>query len=131
MKDFVLTKKMLTMGGVFYPTGYAVVMFPSVDDARAVAGELTAVSDDIMLLSPETVLREIGKVDGNDDTPMPDVGTESATVLKYINLARQGHHALMVRTHDADAAERLMVAARKTPFSYAQRYHMLAMEDLV
>lgn len=131
MKDFVLTKKMLTMGGVFYPTGYSVVMFPSEENARSVADEIAGASDEVMLLSPETVLREIGKVDGDDDAPMPDVGTESATVMKYVNLARQGHHALMVRTQDSDSAERLMVAARKTPFSYAQRYHMLAMEDLV
>jgi hypothetical protein len=28
MKHFELTKKMLSMGGVFYPTGYAFIMFP-------------------------------------------------------------------------------------------------------
>ena len=29
MKPFVLQPKMLTMGGVFYPTGYMFVMFPT------------------------------------------------------------------------------------------------------
>lgn len=130
MKKFELTKKMVTMGGVFYPTGYAVVMFPDAEQANQVVQQLGAAADEAMLLDPKTILHDIGKVDGDDDASMPDVGTESATVMKYIALARKGHHALMVPVEDDDETERLMVAVRNTQFSYAQRYRMLAIQDL-
>ncbi|MCY7370550.1 MAG: RNA-binding protein [Polaromonas sp.] len=131
MKPFELTKKMLTIGGVFYPTGHAFIMLPTEAEGQQVAGELGAAADQAMLLDPKTVLRDIGKVDGDDDSAMPDVGTESATVMKYIALARQGHHALMIPVDGDEEKERLMVAVRKTGCSYAQLYHMLAMEDLI
>jgi hypothetical protein len=130
MKDFELTSKMLSMGGVFYPTGYAFIMFPDIEDARQVARELETASNGIMLLTPETILKEIGKVDGLSDVLLPSVGTEGATAQKYVELAQQGHHALMIPVDSEEAAERVMSVVRKLPFSYAQRYHMLVIEDL-
>ena len=131
MKNFELTKDMLTMlQGTFYPTGYAFIMFPEEAQAMQVAGEIGAMADEAMLLSPAVVLREIGKVDGEDGGALPDVGTESATVGKYIDLARKGHHALMIPADKEEDVEQLMVAVRKTPFSYAQKYRTLAIEDL-
>ena len=50
MKNFELTKKMLSMGGVFYPTGYAFIMFPDSEDAKKIAHELETASDGVMLL---------------------------------------------------------------------------------
>lgn len=130
MKDFELTKKMLSMGGVFYPTGYAFIMFPNVEYAKQVARELETASDDIMLLTPASILEEIGKADGHSDLSLPSVGTERATVQKYVELAQQGHHALMIPVDSEEATERVMSVVRKRPFSYAQRYHMLVIEDL-
>jgi hypothetical protein len=130
MKDFELTQKMLSMGGVFYPTGYAFIMFPTKDDAMQVAQEFESANPDVMLLTPQVILSQIGKVDDQSDVPLPSVGTEGATVRKYVDLARQGHHALMVQVDSDEASEELMTATRKRPFSYAQRYRMLAIEDL-
>ena len=133
MKNFELTRQMLTMSGVFYPTGYAFLMFANVADAEQVAHDVDsrAHGDDlVMLLSPETVESDIGKADGTSDVELPSVGTEGATVRKYVDLAREGHWALMVKLASDEEAERLMVAARKASFSYAQRYHLLAIEDL-
>ena len=130
MKEFELTPKMLTLSGVFYPTGYAFIMFPDGENARQAADKVSPISDSVMLLTPATILKEIGKVDGDSHAALPDVGTEGATVQRYVNLARQGHHALMVAMPDARAAERIMLEVRKTSFSFGQRYHMLAIEDL-
>jgi hypothetical protein len=58
------------------------------------------------------------------------VGTEGATVRQYVDLAQQGHHALMIPAPSQDATERIMEVVRKVPFSYAQRYHLLVIEDL-
>ena len=130
MKPFELTKKMLTISGVFYPTGYAFIMFPDAESARQAAENIDPLSETVMALTPEIVLREIGKVDGHSAAALPDVGTEGATVQRYVNLARKGHHALMVAVPDAKAAELVTAEARKYDFSFGQLYHMLAIEDL-
>ena len=122
-----ITSDMFTMGGVFYPKGYAFVMFPTHDQARSVdvAGFEAAV-----LLTPQQVLLDVGQVKGDSDVDLPAVGTEGATVRKYVDLARQGHCALMVKVDSTEETERLMTSARAAGFSYGQRYHFLAMEDL-
>jgi hypothetical protein len=134
MKTFEITSHMFTMSGVFYPKGYAFVMFPNAQDAEQVARELVdslADRGEAVLLSPEAVLRDIGMMDDESTSGnLPSVGTEGATVGKYIDLARQGHHALMVRVHSDVETEQVMQAVRKVPFSYGQRYHFLAIEDL-
>ena len=133
MKTFALEPKMLTLAGIFYPTGYAVIMFPDAQQAQQAARELVSGGYDdeaIMLLTPETILREIGRVDGDSDVDLPSVGTEGATVQKYVKLARQGQHGLMVHAASDKDTERVMSVVRTLPFSYAQKYHMLAMEDL-
>lgn len=132
MKTFELTPKMVTLGGVFYPTGYAVLLFPEADQARQAAEALEAAGfsgDAVMLLPPDTILRDIGKVDG-DSGGMPSVGTEGHTVSKYIALARQGHHGVMVHAPDDEDTQRVLSSLRQLPFTYGQKYHMLAMEDL-
>lgn len=140
MKNFELTTKMQTLSGVFYPNGYAFLMFKNSDDAEQVAREWESqwvdshghnTSDaSVMLLSPQMVLQHIGKVEGDSDIALPSVGTEGATVRKYVDLARLGHCALMIKVKSDQEVETLMTVARKVPFSYGQRYHLLAMEDL-
>jgi len=133
MTKFKLTPDMLTMSGTFYPTGYAFIMFPNAAEAERVAFEIDKTSTpggSLMFLNAATVLREIGKVEGDSDIALPSVGTEGATVHKYVDLARKGHCALMIKVDSDEETERVMQSARSAPFSYGQRYHLLAMEDL-
>lgn len=141
MKTFQLTPDMLTMSGVFYPKGYAFIMFPNADDAVQVAHELDSYLAGhpnkkpeeeavVMLLTPQQVLKDIGKADGESDVELPSIGTEGATVNRYVKLAREGHSALMVKVHSDEETEHIMARVRIVPFSYGQRYHLLAMEDL-
>ncbi|MDP3311097.1 MAG: RNA-binding protein, partial [Polaromonas sp.] len=63
MKTFELTPKMVTMGGVFYPTGFAVLLYPEAEQARQAGEALEAAGfagEAVMLLPPETILRDIG-----------------------------------------------------------------------
>lgn len=135
MKTIEITSSMFTMSDVFYPNGYAFVMFPNAQDAQQVAQELNASmaeNGELLHLSPQAVFRDIGKLAAEESqSDVPSIGTEAATVLKYINLARQGHHALLVRVHSDEETELVMKVVRKVSFSYAQRYHLLAIEDLV
>jgi hypothetical protein len=133
MKKFELTPDMLTMSGTFYPHGYAFIMFPNAMLAERAALEIshiTSPGDPVMFLNAATVLREIGKVEGESDIVLPSVGTEGATVRKYVDLARKGHCALMQKVDSDEETERVMQAARSASFSYGQRYRLLAMQDL-
>lgn len=133
MQAFQMTSKMTTMQGVFYPTGYAIVMFADAENAARAATELEAAgfsSQDIMELTPAVILREIGRVEGDEAVALPSVGTEGATVQKYIHLAREGHHGLMVKAASDTDSACLMDVAGRFAFSYGQKYHMLAIEDL-
>lgn len=134
MQPFLMNSKMTTLQGVFYPTGYAVVMFPDAETARDAATKIEQAGftgQDVMLLTPSVIVRDIGKIeDASSSVPLPSVGTEDATVAKYVNLAREGHHGLMVRAPSDEDAERLMRVVRELPYSYAQKYHLLAIEDL-
>lgn len=133
MKSFELTPDMLTMTGVFYPKDYAFIMFPDAAAAEQAGRDIESnpgTTERVMILSPRMVLKEIGKVDGDSDVNLPSVGTEGATVRKYVDLARKGHAALMVKLDSDDDAKLVMAAARNGAFSYGQRYHLLAMEDL-
>ena len=133
MRAFQLSPKMSTMQGVFYPTGYAFLMFPDAQEAENAARKLEESGfgeQDIMLLTPDVILREIGNIDGESSVALPSVGTEGATVRKYIDFAREGHYALMVRAPSDKDTERVMSVVRELPFSYGQKYHMLAIEDL-
>lgn len=133
MQNFELTNDMLTMSGVFYPKGYALIMFPTPEGAAQVAADVASkhnAGSHVMFLSSAVILKDIGKVDGDSDVELPSVGTEGATVHKYVTLARQGHCALMVKVSSDDETEHLMISARNASFSYGQRYHLLAIEDL-
>jgi len=133
VQAFQMTPKMTSMQGVFYPTGYVFLMFPDAQTAEQAGQALTAAgldTQEAMLLTPQVILQEIGKLDERSTVTLPSVGTEGATVGKYIELARKGHHALMLQSPSDEDTERVIAAVRNLPFSYAQKYHMLAIEDL-
>lgn len=133
MQAFELAPEMLTLSGVFYPTGYVVAMFPGEDDARQVGQsiEQDGLSEKpVMLLSPQQVLEKVVRTVGSADIPLPSAGTEAATVRQYAALAGQGHWALMVHAPDADETEAVMRVVRQAPFSFAEKYRRLVIEDL-
>ena len=133
MNKFELTPDMVTVGGTFYPRGYAFIMFPNSAEAERAAFEIsknTVFGDTVIFLNSVTILRDIGKVEGDSDVVLPSVGTEGATVRKYVDLARKGHCALMVKIDSDEEAEQVMQVARSASFTYAQRYLLLAMQDL-
>jgi len=135
MKHFTLDSHMTAaIGGAFYPTGHSMVMFPSAEDANRVGHALIDGSgfagDEVYLIPPQTVLSQIAPTVEDADAPLPSAGTDGATVRAYTKLAREGHTALLVKTKDEAAAARMMEAVRQVPYSIAQRYRTLVIEDL-
>ncbi len=132
MKPFVMTSSMQSMRGVFYPTGYLFVMLPALHDAQKLAHDLRAsgYSDDLMLLKPETILEEIGHSVREDGNVFPSVGSEAETVRHYCELARKGHFALMIHVPSEKETQKVMETVHKSPFSYAQKYRHLVIEEM-
>ena len=134
MKNFYLEPRMrATIGGAFYPSGYSIVMFPSAEDANRIGHKLIekgVSGDEIYLIPPATLLAEITPTVTEADDPLPSAGTDAATVRAYTKLAREGHTALLVKTRNEDEANRVMELVRTVPYSIAQRYRTLVIEDL-
>lgn len=134
MKPFELRPNMLTMSGVFYPTGYMFLMFPTEKEARD--AEL-ALEDDgypgesISLLTPRDIHEKVARTVGGADIPMPSAGTEADTVRRFVDLASQGHHALMIHAPSAKQTEHVMDVLKDANISYGQKYRHFVIEDLV
>ena len=132
MQNFELTRSMLTMGGAFYPTGYVFAMFPRQEDARQVVSQLSNETREkpTLLLTAQSVLDNLPHTTAAADLPLPSVGVEAASVRQYVDLARQGHCALMVYASKAKESEAVMAIIRGVPFSCAKKYRTLVIEDL-
>lgn len=134
MKHFELESSMMTLGGVFYPTGYMVLMLPSEQEARAAATKLEeggVAGEKVSLLTPELIQEKIARTVGTADIPLPSAGTEADTVRRFAQLASQGHHALLVHAPHAEESDRVMELLKGCPISYGQKYRQLVIEDLV
>jgi len=133
MKPFTLEPSMTTLGGVFYPTGHMVLMFATEQNARTAARKLEEEGlneDDIALASPDEFLRELSRTLDEDDDEMPSAGTEADTARRLGELARHGHHALIVHCPGTSLCEHLMDVLKGTHIVYGQRYRRLIIEDL-
>jgi len=134
MKNLNVDSHMLApIGGAFYPTGYSMVMFPSEDDARLIGKRLIEhgfSGDEVYFIPASAVLAQISPTVVDSGSPLPSAGTDGATVRAYTQLAREGHTGLLVHTQDNGARDRLMAIVGGTPYSIAQRYRRLVIEDL-
>ena len=134
MKPFSIEPNMLTMRGVFYPTGYMFIMFPTEKDARDAerALEDNGISgESISLLSPRDIQEKVARTVGSADIPLPSAGTEADTVRHFAQLASEGHHALMIHAPSAKLSERVMEVLKDKRMSYGQKYRHFVIEDLV
>jgi hypothetical protein len=134
MKPFALEPSMLTVRGVFYPTGYMFIMFPTEKDARDAERALEEhgyTGESISLLTPADIQEKIAHTVGSADIPLPSAGTEADTVRHFAQLASQGHHALMIHAPSSGETGRIMDVLKDARISYAQKYRNLVIEDLV
>ena len=135
MQNFAMNDDMVSsIGGAFYPTGHSIVMFPNSEDAarigRMLVEQQVVSGDELYFLPAEQVLAQISPTVAGADDPLPSPGTEGAVVRALTKLAREGHAGLLVKTPDEEAAERIMTVVRTVPYSMAQRYRRLVIEDL-
>jgi hypothetical protein len=131
MRPFHLEPAMKTLRGVFYPTGWMVLMFPGEQAALEAAQLLEqngVAGDATMLMTPQDVRRELV---AGDDNMLPSAGSEGDTVRRIAELAGQGHHGLLIHTPHREDSDRVLALLEGTPASYGQKYRTLVIEDIV
>jgi hypothetical protein len=132
VKTFHLESKMMSLLGDFYPTGHLFAMFPTEAEARQAEAMLKddgVDCKDICLLTPHDVLDVVHMFDGRD-VVLPTVGAEERTVRHFGDLARAGHHALLVPVRDLKHCEKVMAVLRRAGVSCAVRYRRFVIEEL-
>src|SRR3954463_448325 len=108
MKSFAPESRMYTLGGVFYPTGHMFIMYPTAEEAADAEKRLLQSGWDngpISLLTPKDIHEKIAAAVEHEGEGMPSPGTEGATARHYEELAREGHHAILVPAPKAKEAE--------------------------
>ena len=134
MKHFTLDPHMVaSFGGAVYPPGHTKVMVTDAEDATRGGPhriDNRVSGDEVYLIPPKTLLAQISPTVRDADNPLPSAGTDGATVRAYTKLARDGHTGLLVKTENRAACERLMEVVRTVPYSIAERYCRLVIEDL-
>lgn len=133
MKTFELEPGMVTLRGVFYPTGWMFLMFASEQEARDAERLLEddgLPGDEACLLSPQDIQEKLARTVGNADTPLPSAGTESDTVRQFTELASQGHWALMVHAPSREQTDHVMDVLKDSKITHGQKYRHLVIEDL-
>ena len=132
MKTFHVTPKMLSfLGGVFYPTDHAVVMYPNEPQTKAMGHTLEAkgATDEVSLMTASQMIAEIEPTVALADQPLPSAGTEAATARALCRLAHEGHAGLLVPTPHVRAFETLKSVIEGSGYSMARRYGQLVIED--
>jgi hypothetical protein len=132
MRPFQFDSGMKTLRGVFYPTGWTVLMFPSEQGARDAGRKLqdAGIADaDMMLMTPQDFRTHIAGAAGDDDM-LPSAGSEGDTVRRLAELAAQGHYGVMVHAPSREASDRIAEALKGCPVAYGQKYRTLVIEDI-
>ena len=130
---FSMEKPTLTLGGVFYPRGWVVLMCPTVEAGRQVVADLTAggySTEDLIFVSAAEILANVASTLGAGDGGMPSVGSERGIVRQHEVLAKQGHVGVMAYAPSDEETERVMTVARRIKPSYAQKYNRFVIVDL-
>ncbi|TFZ08905.1 RNA-binding protein [Ramlibacter humi] len=106
-------------------------MLPSLEHANRAAALLAqaGIDADVRLLTPGDVNDLAHLFDGHD-VMLPSVGTEEYTARHFAELARQGHHALLVPAKGPQACQRVMDALKDAELSCAVHYRHFVIEDL-
>jgi hypothetical protein len=119
--------------GAYKPVGYIVIAFDSDDAAHAGAQALREVGvpdGDIEQVSAAEQAARMGERVG-DASGVAEFGHEIVLTRRYLEMAEQGCGWLEVRARNDEDAERIRDTVERSGARLAERYHSLAVEDLI
>lgn len=121
------------IGGMFYPVGHIIAAFPGEADARSVQKELLAggLSEaDCRLYSSDRMEHVANKELTENTGWLSTLGKSDEAVQRALDAARKGGWFLLIHAPNDDDAATVMNAVRRGKFTFAHRYHRLAIEDV-
>lgn len=129
-----LSKSLFNIRGQFYPRDHVVAILPSEKEAREAASALADAgidSGEILVLSPAEIRFNLTGTAEESDRPLPSPGTEAETSRKFVDLADEGHWALLIHSKRSEEDELIVKALTESHAVLAERYRMLVIEDLM
>ena len=121
-----------TSFGIFYPTGWSVVAFPSRESAEQVRRDLlTGGYDeaDCKLVRCDEVI-PTAEAQLSDAGWLAQLGKADEMVGRHLAAAKSGSTFLVIHTPSDSEAERVMNVVRRVPFDFVHRYHRLAIQEM-
>lgn len=133
MDKIELDRSLFNYRGQFYPTDHVLAMMPGEQAARETAREIVSkgFSPDVQVVSPQTLMHDLAATAAEFDEPMPSPGTEAATARHFVDLARDGHWGLLIHCKRSSRDEGLAQLLAQHGSTFAERYRLLVIEDLV
>lgn len=121
-----------TSFGIFYPTGWTVVAFPTPDVAEKVRSDLLTggySEDDCKVFHADMVVPSArSQLSGAGF--LAQLGMADDIVRRHLAAAKDGSTFLVIYSPSEEEAERVMNVVRRVPFEFAHRYRRLAIEEL-
>ena len=134
MQNLMVTPQMRALiGGAFYPSGYSLIMYPTEAEILPIAARLTEArfnDEDLFRVSPHIAIEEIAATVDSSNMPLPSVGSDGAIARTIVDMAKQGHYGLLVRTDKDGDIEALKNAIANSDYSFAKAYRSFVIEDL-
>lgn len=133
MNRVELDRSLFNYRGQFYPTDHVLAMVPDEHSAREAARDIVSkgYSPDVQVVPPDTLMHDLAATAAEFDEPMPSPGTEAATARHFVDLARQGQWGLLIHCKRSVRDEGLVRLLESHGSSFAERYRLLVIEDLV
>lgn len=133
MKPLVVNSAMTSMNGVFYPTGHVFALFQDEGALQQAVAELQkgGHQGSLAYASPEGIRNEITRTVDDTETTLPSVGADNDLVRRIDNLARRGHHGVLIEVTDKDAVENVQAALTEHQATAAFYYRTFIIEELV
>ena len=122
-----------TSNGVFMPVGHVVISFPTAHDMAAAMRDLHGLSlgDDAITTYTADEMQAQAQGDIERATGLASIGQDLNLVKSQLELARAGHHFLVVEADDDDIVERVAQIARQHGAERAQSYGRFMVEELI
>jgi hypothetical protein len=118
--------------GLFYPTGWIVAAFPSMQSAGQVQRDLLMGGyneEDCKLVRCDEVV-PVAEGQLENAGWLARLGKTDELVQKQLDAAKRGSAFLIVFAPTDPEAERVMNVVRRVPFEFAHRYHRFAIQTL-
>lgn len=122
-----------TTHGVFMPTNHVVISFPTAAHMAAAQQDIhgLGIAADAITTYTAQEMQAQAQADLENATALASLGQDLNLVKAHLELARAGHHFLVVEAADDALAQQVAQTARSHRAERAQHYGRFTIEELI